>query len=409
MHTRTTHAPAHSVVREVAIVMEACTSFSRGVLAGVSQWMARQNGWLVTIDDRSADLPVPGWLLRWSGDGMISGLPERALPGTWRGGRRPVVHVRSRLAAERLPGVYPDDDAAMRLVMTHLLERGVRQFGVLPSTTDTADRCEALVRHAESVGVNVDVFAPPRSGSRLWRIDEPTRHSLAAWLTSLRKPVGLVTTNDIQALRILELCREQGLAVPDEVAVVAIDADDAVSDLATPALTSVTHDRARIGREAARILDDSMRSGRAPSAVVLVPPAGLTVRRSSDLLAVADPDIRQALKLIKTRGCSDLSAAEVAMTVGVSRRLLDRKFQLAVGRTIHEELQHTKVAEAKRLLAETDHKLLVVAVRAGFTHAAQLCNVFKTAVGMSPMQYRKAARPCREIDGRGLVARSRKA
>ena len=62
MHTRTTHAPAHAVVREVAIVMEACTSFSRGVLAGVSQWMARQTGWLVTIDDRSADLPVPGSL-----------------------------------------------------------------------------------------------------------------------------------------------------------------------------------------------------------------------------------------------------------------------------------------------------------------------------------------------------------
>jgi LacI family transcriptional regulator len=265
------------------------------------------------------------------------------------------------------------------------------------------------VRYAESVGVNVDVFVPPRSGPRLRHVDEPTRQSLAAWLTSLRKPVGLVAANDIQALQILELCREQGLAVPDEVAVVALDADDAVSGLASPALTSVTHDRPRIGREAARLLDDSMRSGRAPSAVVLVPPAGLTVRRSSDVLAVADPDIRQALKLIKSRGCSDLSAAQVATTVGVSRRLLDHKFQLALGRTIHEELQHTKVAEAKRLLAETDHKLLVVAVRAGFTHAAQLCNVFKTAVGMSPMQYRKAARPCREIDGRGLMPRSRKA
>lgn len=405
MHTRTTRVPAQAVVRDVAIVMEASTSFSRGVLAGVSQWMARQTGWLVTIDDRAADLPAPGWLLRWSGDGMISGLPERALPGTWRGGRRPVVHVRSRLAAERLPGVYPDDDAAMRLAVTHLLERGVRQFGILPSAADTADRCEALVRHAESLGVDVDVFAPPRSGARLRRVDEPTWQSLAAWLRSLRKPVGLVAANNIQALRILDLCREQGLAVPEEVAVVAIEADDAVCDLATPALTSVNHDRARIGREAARLLDESMRAGKPLSAVVLVPPAGLTVRRSSDVLAVADPDIRQALKLIKARGCSDLSAAEVATTVGVARRLLDRKFQLALGRTIHEELQHTKVAEAKRLLAETDHKLLVVAVRAGFTHAAQLCNVFKTAVGMSPMQYRKAARPCREIDGRGIRPR----
>ena len=66
--------------REVAIAMEAATSFSRGVLAGVSEWMALHSGWLVTIDDREREAPIPGWLLRWAGDGILSGLPERALP-----------------------------------------------------------------------------------------------------------------------------------------------------------------------------------------------------------------------------------------------------------------------------------------------------------------------------------------
>ena len=77
----------------------------------------------------------------------------------------------------------------------------------------------------------------------------------------------------------------------------------------------------------------------------------------------------------------------------VSRRVLDKKFQNHLGRTIHDEIMRTRLAEARRLLVETDHKLLVVAVRSGFAHAAQLCNLFKAAHGMSPMQYRKAARP----------------
>ncbi len=378
--------------------MEAATSFSRGVLTGISRWMAHQSGWLVTIDDREREAPIPGWLLRWSGDGIISGLPDRALPGPWRGGRRPVVHVRGRLAPERLPGIYPDDDAAVRMAVTHLVERGVRQFGVVPGALGTAGRGEAIVRHAEAEGGVVDVFTAPQLGVRSRHAGEPSRQALAAWLMSLRKPVGIVA-DDVQALQILEACREQGLAVPDEVAVVAITDDAALCELATPALTSVTHDRARIGREAARMLDESMRGGKPPSAVVLVPPAGITVRRSSDVLAVDDADIKQALKLIRARGCTDLSAEEVATTVGVSRRMLDRKFQQVLGRTIHDELQRMKIAEAKRLLAETDHKLLVVSVRAGFTHAAQLCNVFKTAVGMSPVQFRKAARSCRELPG----------
>lgn len=397
MHTCTTAQQAGTAAREVAIVMEAATSFSRGVLAGVSQWMARQSGWFVRLDDRERQAPIPSWLLRWSGDGIISGLPERALPAAWRGGRRPVIHVRPRLPADQLPGIYPDDDAAVRLAVSHFVEHGLRQFGVVPGASGMAGRCETVVRHAEGAGCVVDVFAPPRAGIRLRRSSEPTQQALAAWLAGLRKPVGIVAADDVQALQILEVCREQGLLVPDEVAVAVIGDDDALCDLATPALTSVTHDRARIGREAARLLDEAMRAGKPLSAVLLVPPAGIMVRRSSDVLAVEDPDIRRAIKLIKARGCTDLSAEEVATTVGVSRRLLDRKFQRVMGRTIRDELQRTKITEAKRLLVETDHKLLTVSVRAGFTDAAQLCHVFKTAVGMSPMQYRKAHQPCREI------------
>lgn len=399
---------ADSTACEVAIVVEAATSFSRGVLRGVSQWMARHSGWLITVADRRREDPMPGWLPGWSGDGVISGLPEHDLPRTWRGGGRPVVYVRERLTEDRLPGVHPDDEAAARLAGSHLVDRGLRHLGICPGSSDTAVRRDAAVRFAQTAGCDVDVFVTPaRAGGRPKPADADGRRALGRWLTSLPKPVGVIAVDDVQALAVLEACRDQGLAVPDDVAVVAITDDDALCELATPAVTGVTHDRARLGREAARVLDEAMLAGAATSAVVLVPPAGITVRRSSDVLAVDDTDIRRAMRLIQERGCCDLSAAEVATTVGISRKLLDRKFQQALGRTIHDELQRTRLAEAKRLLAETDHKLLVVSVRAGFTHAAQLCNVFKSAVGMSPMQYRRSARTCRELTGAAAVVRDR--
>jgi LacI family transcriptional regulator len=395
-HTPATHPRAANC--DVGIVMEASTSFSRGVLTGISKWMSQHEGWWITIDDRDRDAPIPQWLLRWAGDGLISGLNEPALPRSWRGGLRPVVHVRSRLMAERLPGVYPDDDAAVQLVVGHFVDRGVRQLAFWPSAADgSSGPCDSILHHAERFGCVVDVFAPPRSAARLRAGVDQERQALARWLVSLPKPVGVMAASDVQAVQLIDTCREHGLAVPDEVAVVGISDDDVLCKLATPALTSVTHDRVRIGLEAAQMLDDLMRAGRPASAVVLVPPVGISIRRSSDVLAVADADIRQALRLIKAKGCADLSAAQVALTVGVPRRLLDRKFQRALGRTIHDELQHTKLNEAKRLLVQTDHKLMVVSVRAGFAHAAQLCNVFKSVFGVSPMQYRKAARPCREI------------
>jgi len=395
-------------VRDVAIVMDAAASFSRRVLNGVSQWLARHPGWLVAVDDRVPGAPVPAWLPGWAGDGIISGLPEKSLPRNWRGCRQPSVHVRDRETTERLPGVYPDDEAAARLAVAHLVDRGLRHVGVCPGAGDLTMRGDAALRCAAALGCTVDVFAVrPRAGVRPKPGDDPGRPALGRWLASLPKPVGVIAMDDVQALTILEACRDRGLVVPDDVSVVAIAADDAVCDLAVPAVTSVTHDPARLGREAARLLDDTMRSGGPNSAVVLVPPAGLTVRQSSDVLAVDDADIRRAVRLIKDRGCSELSAARVATALGVSRKLLDRKFQQVLGRTIHDELQRTRLAEAKRLLAETDHKLLVVSVRAGFTHAAQLCNVFKAAVGMSPMEYRRTTRSCRELAGAGSAPRSR--
>lgn len=408
MHIRINAAPTGLSAHEVAIVVESATSFSRGVLRGVSQWMAQQAGWLITVDDRAPGDPMPGWLIGWSGDGMISGLPERALPKTWRGGGRPVVYVRDRLTASRLPGIYPDDEAAVRLAVTHLVDRGLRHIGVCPVSPGTAVRCDAAVRFAEAAGCTVDAYASTsRSGSRPKPEGKHGGPTLGRWLASLPRPVGVIAMDDVQVLDVLKACRDQSLQVPDDVAVVAVTDDDALCELATPAVTSVTHDRARLGREAARVLDASILSGRPASALVLVPPAGIAVRRSSNVLAVDDADLRRALSLIREQGCSELSAGQVATRLGVSRKLLDRKFQQALGHTIHDELQRTKLTEAKRLLAETDHKLLVVSVRAGFTHAAQLCNVFKSAVGMSPMEYRRTTQTCRQLAASAPTGRGR--
>ena len=392
MHIRTSAAPTGLSAREVAIVVESATSFSRGVLRGVSQWTAQQAGWLITVDDRVPGAPIPGWLTGWSGDGVISGLPERALPKTCRGDGRLVVYVRDRLTTERLPGIYPDDEAAVRLAVTHLVDRGLRHIGVCPVTPGTALRCDAAVRFAAAAGCTVDAYAAePLRGGRPKPGGKHSDSTLVRWLASLPRPVGVIAVDDVQVLKVLKACRDQGLEVPDDVAVVAVTDDDALGELATPAVTSVTHDRARLGREAARVLENSMISGRPASAVVLVPPAGIAVRRSSNVLA----------------GCCELSAGQVATRLGVSRKLLDRKFQQTLGHTIHDELQRTKLTEAKRLLAETDHKLLVVSVRAGFTHAAQLCNVFKSAVGMSPMEYRRTTQTCRRLAASAPTGRGR--
>lgn len=396
-------------------MIETSKAYGRGVLKGISTWLHQRRDWTIAIDERGLDDPAPDWLARWPGHGVITRLGEEALPPEWRGPTRPVVFLRRVRAADPLPGVYTDDDAVMRLAVEHLVDRGFHDLAFCPVATDwSAARCEAFLRHAARAGCGRHVFeaagasASRRQAPAAFAAGSSSRRSAAAaraaaieedrdllgrWLESLPKPVGIVAAYDVRGVQLLEVCRERGLSVPEDVAVVGIDDDDVLCEIATPALTSVAHNLARIGFEACRLLDERMSGAGRGDDVVVVPPLGVSIRQSSDTLAISDIDIRRALRLIRTRACDTLVSDDVAAATSVSRRVLDKKFQKHLGRTIHDEIMRTRLAEARRLLVETDHKLLVVAVRSGFAHAAQLCNLFKAAHGMSPMQYRKAARP----------------
>jgi LacI family transcriptional regulator len=403
----------------VALVVETSKAYGRGVLRGISSWLHQNRHWTIAIDERGLDDPAPDWLARWGGQGVITRLGEEALPPEWRGPARPVVFLRRVLATDPLPGVYTDDDAVIRLAVEHLMDRGFRELAFCPVATDwSAARGAAFLEHAARVGGQPHVFedggrlaasrrrsrAAGRSSvaglagrrtaaaARAATIEED-RDLLGSWLEGLPKPVGIVAAYDVRGVQVLEVCRERGIAVPEDVAVVGIDDDDVLCEIATPALTSVAHNLARIGFEACRLLDERIQGTGRGDDVVVVPPLGVSVRQSSDTLAIADIDVRRALRQIRTRGCDALAPDDVAAAANVSRRALDKKFQQHLGRTIHDEIMRTRLAEARRLLVETDHKLLVVAVRSGFAHSAQLCNLFKAAHGMSPIQYRKAARP----------------
>ena len=55
---------------------------------------------------------------------------------------------------------------------------------------------------------------------------------LREWVASLETPVGLMAAYDHRALHVLEACREIGVCVPEEVAVISVDNDEQICELA---------------------------------------------------------------------------------------------------------------------------------------------------------------------------------
>jgi AraC-like DNA-binding protein len=84
-----------------------------------------------------------------------------------------------------------------------------------------------------------------------------------------------------------------------------------------------------------------------------------------------------------------LTVEGIARAIGLSRTQLAYLFRRETGMTVKEYGTQVRIEIIKRLLAETDDKLEVIAEQLGFCDAAHLSRVFRRACGCPPGEYRR--------------------
>lgn len=140
------------------------------------------------------------------------------------------------------------------------------------------------------------------------------------------------------------------------------------------------------------MLQQLMRGETLPETTVEIPPVGVVVRESTDVLATPDRDVAAALRYMWDQFDMDLSVGDVARKVGLPERTLTRRFRQSIGRSIIEELRRKRLAEAKRLLRTTDRSIADIAAEVGFRSDDYLHRTFKRAFGTTPRSYRLASK-----------------
>jgi LacI family transcriptional regulator len=123
-----------------------------------------------------------------------------------------------------------------------------------------------------------------------------------------------------------------------------------------------------------------------------IPPLPVIVRRSSDAVAIDDPEIAEALRIIESRFAEDLSVEDLARQLTISRRALERRFREQLGRTLYDEITRARITHAKQLLSNTEIPISAVARQCGFSGTASLGRAFARSEGLGPGAYRRQAR-----------------
>jgi LacI family transcriptional regulator len=281
------------------------------------------------------------------------------------------------------------DAAIARLAAAHLLERGFRHFAFagFSGCPWSRARAQTFAQTLREHGFRcVRRNATTTAAGRVW---EQRPAQLAAWLTSLPRPVGIMACNDVCGCAVLQACRLAGLRVPEEVAVVGVDNDELLCETAATPLSSVTFDLVKTGYEAAALLARLMRSpARHRRQVIPVRPLHVVVRRSTDVLAQNDPTVALALRFIRDHAGQNIGVPDVVATTATARRTLERRFSEHLGNSVHAEIVRCRLERAKRLLLETSLPRHRVAAEAGFGEPRAMNRAFRQYADRLPRDYR---------------------
>jgi AraC family transcriptional regulator len=102
--------------------------------------------------------------------------------------------------------------------------------------------------------------------------------------------------------------------------------------------------------------------------------------------------LRQVKELIGGNFAARLSLSQIAAEVGLNPVYLSAAFRKHCGCTIGDYIRRVRVEHASRELAHGDAPLADIGLSVGFSDQAHFSRTFKRFTGMTPAQFRAAAR-----------------
>lgn len=352
-------------------------SYGREVIRGVREYTQANRLWQLAVAEPTAkNLRA---LKREKPDGVIGLFHSPQLEQAARALRIPAVNASCRCKGNRLPIVLPDNLAIGRMVAEHFLQRGFRNFAYAGFRDHYSSelRRQAFIEALQEEGYDCHCL-PDGQDARSIR--------------AIPKPVGLMACNDSRASQMIGACMRTRVKVPEEVAVVGVDNDETLCEMADVPISSIDPASRRVGFEAASMLDRLMRGEPLDQKTVVVSPIGLVVRASSDALAVPDDQVATAMRYMQAHACDPMRVEDMMGVLQVSRRTLEKRFRTIFGRTLHDEIRRLQFERARQLLCETDMRIPQVATRCGFKDPKRFTTLFREEFGSPPIAFRRDAR-----------------
>jgi len=371
---------------KVILLLESSREYGRQLQLGITRYSYFNGPWTFYREPGGRDRALPQ-LKDWGANGIIAHAKNAAAAHKIMDTGIPAIVKGFKV--EGCPLLDADNRAIGIMGAEHLIDCGFRSFAYCgyDDLYWSLEREKAFIERIEQEAFDVLLYQQPRSRrQRSW--DRELAH-MAQWLELLPKPVGLMTCVDDRSQHVLHACKMVGLDVPADVAIIGVDNDELICSLANPQLSSVSLAAQRAGYETAGLLDRLMAGEEVDNPVVITQATHVVTRQSTDVMAMDDRMVAKALQYIRSHATDAIQIADVIKAVPISRRALQKRFQAVLGRTILDEIRHTRVGMVAQMLTETNLSVAQIALTCGYPGIDHISRSFGNIKHMSPLAYRK--------------------
>lgn len=292
---------------------------------------------------------------------------------------------------DSVPNVTSAYIATGRMAADYFLDRGFRSFAYCgyEGTVWSEERCRGFRQRISGRGEDC-----PFSLFTDQLTDEPWQTNdlkLLNWLRSLPHRTAIFCCDDRQASMVLSACFEAGIKVPEDFAVLGVDNDEIVDELDEPTLSSVNLDIEQGGYEMARMID-AIKQQDQPGSDIVIQPAGIVPRQSTNTFAAEEPYVQKAIDFIHDNMDRKFSVADLLHHLPVSRRLLEIRFREVTGTTLHDYIVRHRIERFAHRLISSVLSVKEIALDMEFDNYGNLVRLFKTYMGCTPTEYRERHR-----------------
>ena len=368
--------------KEIGLLIDYNSNYYRSIVTGVSRYN-KLSGWRF-YTYRGIPQISEAKLKRWNGAGVIGRLSPKLIEMLRY---RSIPSVNIKTDHEQLSGhsVLMDNPKIGKMAAEYFIEKGIRHFASTAwsikgfSGTIKMDSYTATLK---SHGYKNTVLQSPRDINNLRK------------LLPMEKghTVGVYAAQDFLGRMVIDASLNSGLRVPEDVAVLSTDNGPFICEMLSPTMSSLELGAERIGYQAASLLDQLIQGKEPRTKLSLIPPERIVERQSTEIQAMQDKLVVQALKFIKENVQRPITVNDLTTALRCNRRVLEIRFKGEVGRTLHKEIRRARIQRACKLLRETDMLIEVLSEVCGYSNRERFNAAFRSEMGKTPSIYRREFR-----------------